>query len=136
MQRIVLDTNVVVSALVGSSYPCDIVYKHIFEERIFLCLSGEVFDEYVTIEQDFFRYQTFVTNAELVLSRLHQIAIKSHQTVRMDLVRDPSDNKFLELATESGADFLIDGDKKHFTMSRPGKTIVVSPQEFIQQCNR
>jgi predicted nucleic acid-binding protein len=38
MQTIVIDTNFVVSALIGSSYPRQIIYNLVFEKKVIVCL--------------------------------------------------------------------------------------------------
>jgi len=44
--------------------------------------------------------------------------------------KDERDNRFLELAHASNADFPITGNKLHFTFSQFNNTQIVSPREY------
>ena len=46
MQRVILDTNIVVSALIQKSYPHYIVFDYVLNEQLQLCLSEAVLNEY------------------------------------------------------------------------------------------
>ena len=52
------------------------------------------------------------------------------------ICRDPKDNKFLELAVDGEADFLITGDKDLLELAKksdPAWTFrIVSPEEFLE----
>jgi predicted nucleic acid-binding protein len=44
---------------------------------------------------------------------------------------DPADNKFLECALESKADYLITGNIRHFPFKKFHDTQVITPKDFI-----
>ena len=46
MQKIVIDTNVIVSALIQKNYPFLIIDELFFENKIQLCISEELMQEY------------------------------------------------------------------------------------------
>jgi len=50
MQKIVLDTNVLVSALIQKSFPYLIVYHLYFEGKFELCVSKDLLAEYLDRE--------------------------------------------------------------------------------------
>ena len=45
---------------------------------------------------------------------------------------DPNDNKLLECAEESGADFLVTGDNDLLRLGRFGKTRIITPAWFVE----
>ena len=47
------------------------------------------------------------------------------------LSRDPADNKFLECALESQADYLITGNTRHFPLKMFHGTRIITPRDFI-----
>lgn len=47
-----------------------------------------------------------------------------------ELLTDPSDNKFLDLALSASADFLITGNLKHFPFNRLENTEILSPEKY------
>ena len=76
MQKIVIDTNVIVSALIQKNYPFLIVDELFFENKIQLCVSDELITEYFDVlsRPKFARFPDFATKAENVLT---EIALKS-----------------------------------------------------------
>lgn len=61
MQKIILDTNVVVSALISSSIPTKILYDLVLTQKVETCLSDEVFAEYIEVlnRDKFTRFANF-----------------------------------------------------------------------------
>jgi len=49
MQKIVIDTNVFVSALIQRGYPFYIINELFFENKIKLCISDELLEEYFEV---------------------------------------------------------------------------------------
>jgi putative PIN family toxin of toxin-antitoxin system len=49
MQKLILDTNVIVSALISNAIPSKILYELVLTEKVKICLSEEVFAEYVEV---------------------------------------------------------------------------------------
>jgi uncharacterized protein len=70
MQRLILDTNVIVSVLISNSIPTKILYELVLTEKVKTCLSEEVFAEYVEVlnREKFAKFTNFKTKAEVVLS--------------------------------------------------------------------
>jgi putative PIN family toxin of toxin-antitoxin system len=135
MQKIIVDTNIVVSALIQKSYPFYIVFDYVLNRQLQLCLSVELFNEYseVLSRPKFSRIADFERNAEIVLNHFKKIAIFYMPKVHLDILKDRSDNKLLELADESNAHFLITGNSSHFTFSYYKQTQVLSPRNFWEK---
>ncbi len=49
MQKIILDTNIIVSALISNSIPSKILYELVLPQKVKTCLSDEIFTEYVAV---------------------------------------------------------------------------------------
>src|SRR5215469_187986 len=100
MQKIILDTNIVVSAIIQKSYPHYIVYEHVFEEQAQLCLSKALWEEYcdVLARSKFSTIPHFKSNTDIVLNRMMKIAIFYEPKINLNIIKDKSDNKILELA--------------------------------------
>jgi hypothetical protein len=133
MVRVVLDTNVVVSALIGKGNPKRIL-ELIFSGKANVCLSEETFAEYVEVlsRPKFIRYPEFTEAAVATLKNLRALSAFVEPTRKMNVCSDPDDDKFLELALEAKATYLITGNTKHFP-SEPYKGIrIVSPAEFLK----
>jgi putative PIN family toxin of toxin-antitoxin system len=132
MQKIILDTNVIVSALISSSILTKILYDIVLTEKVNTCLSEEVFEEYAAVlnRDKFSKFSNFKAKAEVVLNRLREIAIFYQSGKKVEILTDTSDNKFLELAAVSAADYLITGNTLDFTMDEFEYTRILTPREY------
>lgn len=133
MLKVIIDTNVFVSSLIQHNYPF-LVVDYIFKERntIELCISQELQNEYSEVLNriKFFRYPDYDIKSKILLSDINNFGCKYLPTIKINIIQDKSDNKFLELAETSNADFLITGNTQHFSMREYKKTKIVSPKEF------
>lgn len=130
MQRLVVDTNVVVSALIGKG-PSRLILESILLSKVQLCLSESVFLEYAEVmsRPKFAKHEEFFDNAHIVLESMRTIALFLEPQHQLDVCVDRDDNKFLELAITGGADFLVTGNLKHFPSSPFRKVKIVSPAQ-------
>ncbi len=133
MHSIILDTNVVVSALISkNSPPSKIIDALVLNRKVDLFLSDETLAEYIEVlgREKFARFTDFKANAEALLNRLHEISFKYAPDIRLNIIADENDNRFLELALIAQADFLITGNTNDFTIQAIGRTQIVTPREF------
>lgn len=49
MQKIILDTNVVVSSLIQRNYPNFILCNYVLENLVEVCISDDLFKEYLEV---------------------------------------------------------------------------------------
>lgn len=135
MQKIVIDTNVIVSALIQQSYPNRIVKDIFIENKIQLCVSDELLAEYyeVLARPKFSKFQDFFARAETILVDIEAKAIKFIPTIKIDIISDLDDNMILELADACDADFIITGNSNDFTFSTYKQTRIVSPKEYWEE---
>ncbi len=132
MQRIVIDTNVVVSAIIQRGYPHLILENVLLEPQFQICVSEELLLEYyeVLARPKFLKFPDFFLRAEALLAEIQARAIKYFPTIKPDLISDDDDNMILELADECAADFIITGNTNDFTFPNYKTTKIVSPKEF------
>lgn len=132
MQKVVIDTNVIVSSLIQRSYPYLIIYELFVEDKFQLCISDQVMAEYyeVLARPKFEKFQDFFVRAESLLADIETNARKCFPTITVDLISDKDDNIFLELADESEADFIITGNTTDFTFESYKQTKIVTPKEY------
>jgi putative PIN family toxin of toxin-antitoxin system len=134
MQKIILDTNVVVSALIQQSYPHKVVEKVLVSDDICLCVSDKLMQEYheVLFRPKFSKFADFFVNAHILLLHIETISQKFTPQITLDILSDKDDNMLLELAQESGADFLVTGNTNDFLFSDFKQTRIVSPREYFE----
>jgi len=132
MLKIVVDTNVLVSALIQRGYPYLIVDAVFADSAIEVCLSDALFAEYVDVlnRERFAKFANFIANAQLLLTDLEARAVKYHPINQLHIINDKSDNKLLELAEISKAHYLITGNTNDFTMHYFQGTEIVTPKAF------
>ncbi|GAB1453358.1 putative toxin-antitoxin system toxin component, PIN family [Draconibacterium sp.] len=132
MQKLILDTNIIISALISNSVPTKILYELVLPQKVKTCLSDEIYSEYIAVmnREKFARYANFKINADIVLSKLREISTFYKTDRKVELLRDTSDNKFLELAAVSSADYLITGNILDFQITEFEYTRILSPREY------
>jgi hypothetical protein len=136
MQKIVIDTNVIVSALIQRSFPYHIINELFIENKVQLCVSDELLAEYfeVLARPKFSKFHDFFIRAEALLVEIETKATKYAPTIKLDLISDADDNMILELADECLADFVITGNSTDFTFPIYKQTKIVSPKEYWDSC--
>jgi len=132
MQKLILDTNIIVSALISNSIPTKILYELVLPQKVKTCLSDEIFSEYVAVmnREKFARYANFKINADIVLSKLREISAFYKTDRKIEILTDTSDNKFLELAAVSSADYLVTGNILDFLITEFEYTQILTPREY------
>jgi uncharacterized protein len=132
-KRFILDTNILVSALLIKNSPAiqviEIIEKIgiiLYSETTFLelkqVLNRRKFKKYFTEEQK----QTFIVKL-IETSELIEI------TENITSCRDPKDNKFLELAVSGKANFIITGDKDLLVLNPFRNIKIITINEFLNQ---
>lgn len=135
MQKIIIDTNVLVSSLIQRSYPYLIVSEIFNNRNIEICVSDELFGEYLNVlnRKKFSKFPDFEANAQALLLDIETYSKKYSPSIRIDVISDKDDNKLLELAETSRAEFLITGNRNDFTMSEYKTTKIVTPKEYWEE---
>ena len=136
MQKIVIDTNVIVSALIGSGYPRQLLFDLVLGKKVIVCTSLETFAEYVEVlnRPKFVKYPEFVTKAEIVINKIEELSLKYIPSVKLDVIKDEPDNRFLEIGVTAKADYLITGNTNDFKLKEYAGMKIVSPEAYITQC--
>ncbi len=127
MTRVVIDTNIYISALVFGGTP-QRVFDVIQSDGLVLYLSDFIKDEVTgTLSKKFnwtrHEVQTF-------LPPLWKRCVLVKPTVRLRVCSDPDDDHVLECAVAAGADYLVTGNTKHFPLSY-GSTKVITARQFL-----
>ena len=128
--KVVVDTNVVVSAhLSGQGYPSFVV-DLCLSSRLRWFVSPAILEEYgEVLRRRRFRIEPKLVEASLRLIRERARLVRPKQV--LTVCSDPDDNMFLECALEAQADYLVTGNKRHFPATLES-TRVVSPREIIE----
>ena len=108
--RIVLDTNVYISAAIKSDLAENIIKLAAKTDFITLLTSEEILDE--LREKLISKFQRSESIAGIFINRVKQIAEVVEITTKVDVItRDPEDNKILECAVSGKADLIVSSDQ-------------------------
>ncbi len=126
MIRVVLDTNVFVSALLQPLGPSAQLLLLALSSSIRLCITSSIYAEYEeVISRPRFKRSPDVISDTLQAIRKAGLWVRPKQPIKA--CHDPDDNIFLECAQAAQAKYLVTGNLKHFPHSWIG-TRVVSPR--------
>lgn len=131
MARIVVDTNILVSATVFGGLP-DRVLDLAREGKIEIITFPCILEEYSRILK-----VKFTFSPERVLEALLEIrglTTLTNPRITLDVVKeDEPDNRILECAVSAKADFIVSGDTKHLQPLEEYRGIkILSPSEFLR----
>lgn len=112
--RIVLDTNILVSSLIGSKGPSRRLFEAWASSELTLVTSRFQIDE-LTRVVSYDRLQRFINpdEATLLIQRLEVVAEVVGDLPIVDDSPDPDDNFILATAVAGRADMIVSGDKAH-----------------------
>ena len=132
MLRVVLDTNVLISAILFGGKPREILEKAIRAE-FRLCISEPILEELKgVLQRSKFDYPPEIIQA--ILTELTGIADFVNPSKTIDVVlEDPEDNRILECAVEAGANYIITGDFHLLKRSRYRNIEVVNAVAFLEK---
>lgn len=130
MIKVVLDTNIIVSAIVFGGKPRDIIYL-IQEGKIQAYISSFILYELKEVLTKKFDFND--EKLKEVKDLVNDSFINISPKISIKIIRNyPLDNKILEAAIETKADYLVTGDRKHILpLKKIKKTKIVSPEEFL-----
>lgn len=132
MQKIVIDTNVIIAGLISNGIPNLILNELFIEDKFQLCISEELLSEYYEVinRPKFSKYADFIFRAESFFVFIESKAVKYSPKITLTLISDDDDNMILELADECEADFIITGNSNDFTFPIYKKTKIINPKEY------
>lgn len=130
--RIVLDTNIVISALFWDGLPRAILDKA-REKELTLLTSEDIETELIRVlGYERFGLAPFAIQRIMIDYATYTERIKTTQ--RLSVIKDDlTDNIFLECAIEGRAKFIISGDKHLLTLKEYEKIKILKPREFKEQ---
>ena len=136
MIRIVLDTNLFVSALLKPGSNADLIFHAVRDERVLLLLSDDVCQEIarvLTYPKIRKRLKASDQEIEQFLQLFGMVAVITPGLLELPpLEADPDDTKYLVCAVEGRADFIVSGDH-HLTDLLSYRGIrIVNPAVFMQ----
>ena len=131
-ERVVLDTNVLISAaLTASSRPFAVLH-HVLDSGV-LIFSNETSEEITTrlMRPKFDRYVSAATR-QVFLADLAAVAEWTAITGSVHVCRDPDDDKILETAITGRAHCLVTGDANRLELHPFHDLAILTPRGFLE----
>lgn len=128
----VIDTNVIVSALLKWDSIPGQVLQAVFEGDVVPVYNDEILAEYnLVLNRDKFHFPKDLLDA--TLCQIRQLGIAENELVEIvEKMPDPKDMVFYSVALAHGKTtetHLVTGNTKHF----PATPVVVTPREFLEK---
>jgi len=131
MIRVVLDTNILVSALLNPhGPPARVFLLTLLDPDTQLCVSGEIYAEYEEVIRRA-RFKRSESEIEAALRAIREQGLWVRPSQRVHACSDPDDDIFLECAQAAAADYLVTGNLKHFPDIWAG-TRIITAREFLE----
>lgn len=130
MSKIVLDTNVLISAILFGGKP-RVILEEIIEGKHELGLSKNIIDEMTAVlESKKFKFEAQVVYS--IQSELIALATLVDPTISLKVIQDdPDDNKILECGLTFKANYIISGDMHLLKLKNYKKIQIITPAEFL-----
>lgn len=113
MIRVVIDTNIVVSAMLRSGGLPHAVFNLAVDRVVQLCISEPVMAEYEEVLRRP-NLKIHPDKATAALVRIREAGLPVKPTAPVTAASDPDDNIFLECAEAAEANYVITGNTKDF----------------------
>lgn len=128
--RVVLDTNIFISAILYGGNPRRVVNLAV-TEIIEVYISLGLLEELGRVLKGKFTLSSF--EIDTIISEIKDFTEITTPQVRLQVIKnDPSDNKVLECAVAAKARFVVSGDKHLLNLGNFRGIKIVNPAEFLK----
>ena len=128
--RIVVDTNIMVGAIMKPTGASNRILDMWIQGRLTLLVTERILDEYRTILSQKWLKPDRVSELSRDMTEF-AVVVDPKERVH-EIKEDPSDNRFLECAAEGEADYIISSDQHLLALQRFRRTEIVRPTQFLK----
>jgi len=130
--KIVLDTNVLISAIVFGGNPERLLYEIHKGTCVWIASPALLLEFATTLHKKLHWSDTQIAFAVNGLDGMYTLVKPTKKIYRIK--GDRSDNAILECAIAGNADYIVSGDKKHVLPLKKFRNIyIVSPADFLKK---
>ena len=128
--KLVLDTNVLISGIYFGGIPACIL-DHWADNRFMVYATPGILKEYLGAieEMDLKMHEVLGLHWGKMLPNVCHFIADSQTSKKFS--RDPDDDKFIHCAIDSGADYLVTGDRDLTSVSSGLHFKILSPRQFL-----
>ena len=128
--KIVVDTNVVISAVFFGGKPRKII-KAIADGTLIAYATPAIIEEYLEIVNEMINRKQGKLNSTILMPLIEKIIV-SQPLSSIKICRDPDDDKFIECAVAAKAMYIVSGDKDLLDIAEYQDIKIVTASEFCQ----
>lgn len=132
--RVVIDTGILIAALITSGTPPDQIYQAWRRKRFVLVTSQWQLEEFRRASR-YEKLRKFIrpVDAGSLIAGLQREAVVLARLPKVDISKDPGDNPVLAMAIAGEADYLISGDRRGLLAhKKAGSARIVTAREFMK----
>lgn len=129
MLKVVIDTNIFVSGVLTEGIPSIVIKSWKRTQKYTLFITEEILDEIIRVMKKLNINADIIADWDKVI-RKNAVNIKPARKITA-VKDDPSDNKFLECAVESKADYIVSGDKHLQKLNSFEGIKIVTARQFL-----
>ena len=132
--RAVIDTNVIISALLFGGLP-EKVLSLVISKKIELILSPSIRDEIERVLLDP-KFSLSTKEVSILLSAIDKVTTFVLPSEKITIIkRKDSDNRILEAAVCGNANYIVTGDKQDLLpLKKYLSILIISPKQFLEAC--
>lgn len=132
--RVVLDTNVLVSAVIFGGPPGEIV-ELAAARRLEFIISPALIVKFRRVLCEKFAFSDDALYLTETLLRRAGTVVEPGRTLTV-IAEDPEDDRVLEAAVEGKADVIVSGDRHLLALKAFQGILIMSPRQFLNQVRR
>lgn len=129
--RIVVDTNVLISGVFFGGIP-KVILSAIVGDKLTACATTEIINEYEEIVQEMIARKQGHLKRDLLAPLIQALEI-IEPVSRVQLSRDPDDDKFLGCAKDARALYIVSGDKDLLVRKEFENIQIITAKEFCEK---
>lgn len=136
--RVVLDTNILISALMTRGSPPDWIYEEWRHGRFDLVSTEQQIDELRAVSRrPFFQARFKASEVGRMVNDIRRLATIYDELPEVCRSSDPGDDFLLALCEIAAADYLVTGDKSHLlALESHRATRIVSARKLVELLGR
>lgn len=129
--RVVLDTNILVSATMWDNSVSNKLIRVLAEKDIEIFTSYDILEEYKKVLRRDFKYEEEDIN-KIILELLSYMQIIEPTIIIKVVIKDPDDDRIIECAVDSNSDFIISYNKHLLEIGEYKEIKIITPEDFLK----
>lgn len=130
MEKVVLDTNVLIDGIKDEHSAAWRIVEKIFSGQVVLCVSRQLRGEYETILRREISDENYRQRVYAVFNIAEEVRVNNIQRIVLD---DSEDDKVIATALTASADVLISEDHHLLDLDPYGDLRIMRPTEFLNR---